>query len=163
MAELEGSMTEVYVQPGEVQLVDKPAIMRTLLGSCVGITFWAPRLGFAALCHPMLPHCPAKAASIGPLAGRRYVDFAIRDVAGQLDSRGLRRGEVQVKLFGGCDVLPVSKESTRPTVGRLNYEAALRVLEKEGFAVSASCLGGNCGVTILFKTDTGEVLVKRLC
>ena len=37
MAELDGSLPEVYVQPGEVQLVDKPAIMRTLLGSCVGI------------------------------------------------------------------------------------------------------------------------------
>jgi chemotaxis protein CheD len=163
MAEPERSLPEVYVQPGEVHLVNGPAIMRTLLGSCVGITFWAPRLGFAALCHPMLPHCPPKAAKNGPSAGRRYVDFAIRDVASQFDSHGVPRGEIQVKLFGGCDVLPVSKQSSRPTVGRLNYEAALRVLEKEGFAVSASCLGGNCGVTILFKTDTGEVLLKRLC
>ncbi len=81
MAEPERSLPEVYVQPGEVHLVNGPAIMRTLLGSCVGITFWAPRLGFAALCHPMLPHCPPKAAKNGPSAGRRYVDFAIRDVA----------------------------------------------------------------------------------
>jgi chemotaxis protein CheD len=163
MAETEGSLPEVYVQPGEVHLVKKPVIMRTLLGSCVGITFWAPRLGCAALCHPMLPHCPAKAEKMGSSTTRRYVDFAIRDVARQFDSLGVPRGEIQVKLFGGCDVLPVPKGSSRPTVGRLNYEAALRVLEKEGFAVSASCLGGNCGVTILFKTDTGEVLLKRLC
>ena len=41
-------------------LVTQPAILRTMLGSCVGVTFLVPRLGVGALCHPMLPRCPAK-------------------------------------------------------------------------------------------------------
>jgi chemotaxis protein CheD len=163
MPEPDAALPEVYVQPGESRTVQEPSMMRTLLGSCVGITFWAPRLGLAALCHPMLPHRPAKADRAGVSTGRRYVDFAIRDLARQFDASGARRGEVQVKLFGGCDVLPVAKKSLRPTVGKLNYESALRVLESEGFSVSASCLGGSCGVTILFNTRTGEVFLKRLC
>jgi len=163
MPEPDATLLEVYIQPGESRMVEEPSLMRTLLGSCVGITFWAPRPGLAAMCHPMLPRRPAKMEKAGAPDGRRYVDFAIRNLAEQLDARGVRRGEVQVKLFGGCDVLPVAKNNLRPTVGRLNYESALRVLESEGFSVSASCLGGNCGVTILFNTSTGEVLLKRLC
>ena len=154
---------EVYVQPGESHLVPQPTVLRTVLGSCVGVTFLVHRLGIGALCHPMLPRCPAnRLAGLGVAVGRRYVDFAIRDMARQLDSLGVVRTEVEVKLFGGGDVLTLADDASRPTVGRLNCESALRVLEEEGFIVSVSSLGGNTGVHIQFKTGTGEVLLRRL-
>jgi chemotaxis protein CheD len=159
---LEPALLEIYVQPGESHLVREPAIMRTVLGSCVGVTFLVPRLGLGALCHPMLPRYPAKPPADSSLAdGRRYVDFAIRDLARQFDALHVRRGEVQVKIFGGGDVLWISEDAARPTVGRLNREAAIKVLEEEGFAVTASSLGGTCGINIQFNTETGEVLLRR--
>lgn len=162
MAETEEVLPEVYLQPGESQLVRKPSILRTLLGSCVGIAFWVPRLGLGALCHPMLPRFPVKqAATLSRSAGRRYVDYAIRDLARQFDSLGARREEVEVKLFGGGDVLLMVNDSARPTVGKLNCEVAIKVLAEEGFAIMASSLGGKRGVNILFNTMTGEVLLKR--
>jgi len=143
-------------------MVSEPAILRTLLGSCVGIAFWAPRLGLGALCHPMLPRFPAKqAVTLSRSAGRRYVDYAIRDLARQFDSLGARREEVEVKIFGGGDVLLMVSDETRPTVGRLNCEVAMEVLKEEGFTVMASSLGGKRGVNIHFNTKTGEVLLKR--
>ena len=158
----ESPFPEVYVQPGESHLVKEPTILRTLLGSCVGIAFRVPRLGLAALCHPMLPHVPAKlVASLTRSAGRRYVDYAIRDLARQFDTLGARREEIEVKLFGGGDVLVVASSSTRPTVGRLNSEVAMKVLAEEGFNVTASSLGGQRGVNIHFNTGTGEVLLQR--
>jgi chemotaxis protein CheD len=164
MDEPEARLPEIYVQPGESHLVKRPAILRTLLGSCVGITCWIPRLGVGALCHPMLPNYPTKRpADSSREAGRRYVDFAIRDLARQFDALGARRNEVGVKLFGGGDVLLVATDSTRPTVGKMNCEVALKVLEEEGFQVVASSLGGNCGVNIHFNTKTGEVLLRRHC
>jgi chemotaxis protein CheD len=154
---------EVYVLPGESHLMSEPAILRTVLGSCVGVTFRIPRLGVAAICHPMLPIHPAAGAKDLSLASsRRYVDFTIRDMARQFDALGAKRGEIEVKLFGGGDVLLVSNEASRPTVGQLNCESALRVLEDEGFHVSASSLGGTSGLHIQFHTGTGEVLLKRL-
>jgi chemotaxis protein CheD len=156
------ALPEVYVQPGEARLVREPSILRTLLGSCIGIAFRIPRLGVAALCHPMLPRCPTRPSTIlSRSAGRRYVDFAIRDLARHFDRMGARRDEVEVKLFGGGDVLLTGKDAARPTVGRLNIEVAMKVLEEEGFAVSASSLGGKRGVNIHFNTQTGEVLLQR--
>ncbi|MDR3750028.1 MAG: chemotaxis protein CheD [Terracidiphilus sp.] len=160
MAKNETGLPEVYLQPGQSHLVRHPAILRTLLGSCVGIAFRAPRVGAGALCHPMLPNSPA---GLSRDAGSRYVDFAIRDLARQFDALDARRSEVEVKLFGGGDVLAIACDASRPTVGRLNCEVALRVLKEEGFSVTASSLGGNCGVNILFNTETGEVLLKRHC
>lgn len=163
MAEGDGGLPEIHVQPGEWRLVSRPSVLRTILGSCVGVTFFVPRLGMGALCHPMLPQCPAKfSAKLTGSGGGRYVDIAIREMARQLERLGMKRGEAQVKLFGGCDVLPVSADAARPTVGRLNAEAALRVLEEEKFAVTASRLGGTVGMHICFRTDSGEVLLRQL-
>jgi chemotaxis protein CheD len=159
----EQSIPEVYVQPGECRMVTVPVILRTVLGSCVGITFQVPRLQIGALCHPMLPQCPVqRMASMNAAAGRRYVDFAIREMARHLDSLGAARAETRVKLFGGADVLSIADAGSRPTVGKLNCEAAMRVLKEEGFTVSASSLGGCSGVHIQFQTATGEVLLRRL-
>lgn len=163
MRALDTALPEVYVQPGESHLVKEPTILRTVLGSCVGIAFRIPRIGIAALCHPMLPSYPLKPPTDRSLAaGRRYVDFAIRDLARQFDSLGASRSEIEVKLFGGGDVLLVVNPASRPTVGSLNCVAALKILEGEGFKVAASSLGGTCGINLLFNTLTGEVLLKRL-
>lgn len=152
---------ELFVQPGESHLVRGRAILRTLLGSCVGVTFWHPRLEIAALCHPMLPHCSGRHADQPVDTGRRYVDFAIRDLASQLLALGARPEETQVKLFGGADVL-TGGGAGRRTVGSLNGEAALRCLRSEGFRIAASRLGGISGLHLTFLTETGEVRVRPL-
>src|ERR1700691_3645113 len=82
MAELELALPEVYLQPGESYLAREPTIIRTILGSCVGVAFWNDRLGIGALCHAQLPKTPKiPIAGLTLAAGRRYVDFAIRDLA----------------------------------------------------------------------------------
>ncbi len=163
MAAPEAPIREIYVQPGESHLVSEPAVLRTLLGSCVGITFQAPRLGVGGLCHPMMPRCPpGKLQKLSTQAARRYVDFAVRNMASQLDALGASRAEVVVKLFGGNDVLTTSVSDPERTIGKMNCEAAVRVLAEEGFTVAASRLGGTTGVYITFDTATGEVLLRRL-
>ena len=163
MATDEDHLPEVYIQPGESCLVREPAILRTILGSCVGVTFWSPRHSAAALCHPMLPACPDD-LDLGSRRsmGRRYVDFTIREVAQQLDALGAPRKDVEVKLFGGANVLAMENRSSRPTVGAQNMKMALRILRDEGFTVSTSSMGGDAGIKIHFNTRTGEVLLHRL-
>jgi chemotaxis protein CheD len=162
--EIEREVSEIYLHPGEAYLARQPAIIRTILGSCVGVTFWNGRIGVGALCHAQLPRCPTNpATALTAEAGRRFVDFAIRDIAREFEELGARRGEVQVKLFGGADVLVVSEEAARrPTVGRLNYEAAIEVAQAAGLQVIAASVGGRSGLHIRFDTRTGEVLLRRL-
>ena len=163
MLELEASLAEVYLQPGELYLARSPVMIRTILGSCVGATFWSARLGVGALCHAQLPRSPIPSAGLSVAQGGRYVDFSIRYLVRKFDELGVRRSELQVKLFGGGDVLLVSEiPSLRPTVGKLNCEAALEVLRSEHLEVMASSLGGTVGLNIQFHTGTGEVRLRRL-
>jgi chemotaxis protein CheD len=164
MYEIDSEVAEIYLNPGESYLARKPAIIRTILGSCVGVTFWSGRLGIGALTHSQLPRCPANSpATLDRAGGRRYVDFAIRELTRQFDDLGARRAELEVKLFGGADVLLVTDAaSTKPTVGKLNCEAAIEVVEAEGLRVVASSLGGTSGLNIRFDTRTGEVRLRRL-
>jgi len=160
MAEIEIEIPEFYLQPGEVRLARSPAILKTVLGSCVGVTFWSPRLGIGALCHGVLPRCPPGTREA---EGYRYVDFAITDLARQFESFGALRGEVQIKVFGGADVLPVNSGlSWKATVGHQNWHTALEVLREQNFTILASDLGGSVGRTIQFHTGSGEVLLRRL-
>jgi chemotaxis protein CheD len=157
-------LPDLDLQPGELYLARSPAILRTILGSCVGVTFWSAQLGAGALCHGVLPRCPGVLPAGFSLSdGHRFVDFSIRYLAQQFDNLGAHRHQIEVKVFGGADVLPVSRCSRhKPTVGALNCTAALEVLEEKGFTVSASDLGGIRGRRIHFHTGTGEVLLHRL-
>jgi chemotaxis protein CheD len=160
MIEIVSELPEVYLQPGEFFLARSPSILKTVLGSCVGITFHIPRLGIGALCHGILPRSPKGTQAA---EGYRYVDYAIRDLARQFDASGAARSEVQVKAFGGGDVIPgLFGLSKTGTVGFQNWGAALEVLEEEGFKVIAQDLGDTVGRVIQFHTGTGEVLVRRL-
>lgn len=163
METVEEVLPEVYIQPGDSKLSQDPVLFRTVLGSCVGVIFWAPRQGYGAICHPMLPEIPK--GQMGQMCEKqscRYVDFAIRDMARRFDGLGIPRHELRLKLFGGGDVLMVANANTRPTVGKLNCEVALRVAEEEGLGIVASSLGGTTGLHIQFYSGSGEVLLRRL-
>jgi chemotaxis protein CheD len=157
-------LPDLNLQPGELYLARGPAILRTILGSCVGATFWSRRLCAGALCHGVLPLCPAVwPAGFTPTDGHRYVDYSIRYLVQQFENLGARRDELEVKLFGGGDVLPCSTGIRgKLTVGALNCQVALEVATAEGLNVTASDLGGTRGRRIHFHTGTGEVLLHRL-
>ena len=112
------------------------------------------------MCHGVLPRCPHVT---GGAEDHRYVDFCIRHLARQFDALGTRRQELEIKIFGGADVLPVSGgKDPKPTIGAQNSRIALEVLAEEGFRPLTADLGGVRGRTIQFHTGTGEVLVYRL-
>jgi chemotaxis protein CheD len=161
MTESAAPLPDLNLQPGELYLAREPAILRTILGSCVSVTFWSPRLGAGALCHGVLPRCP----ELAPLraSGYRYVDYSIRYLTQQFDALGARRDEIEIKLFGGADVLPLlSERAGRPTVGSMNCSVAVEVLAEQGLTAIACDLGGTRGRRIHFHTGTGEVLVQKL-
>lgn len=164
MLKIDSEVADVFLHPGESYLAREPAIIQTILGSCVGVTFWSKKLGVGALTHSQLPKDPTKSsAHLSLVPCHRYVDSSIRDIARQFDALGAVRRELEVKLFGGGDVLLVSEAAlARPTIGKLNCDAALEVLLAEGFHVAASSLGGKSGLKLRFDTRTGEVHIRRL-
>jgi chemotaxis protein CheD len=159
-----GDLPGLTLQPGELYIARTPMLLQTILGSCVGVTFWSARLGAGAMCHGVLPRWRESYRAGADVAEQhRYVDLSILYLARQFDALGADRREIEVKVFGGADVLPImASRANILTVGALNCQVALEVLEQEDFRVMASDLRGSRGRRIHFHTGTGEVMVHRL-
>jgi chemotaxis protein CheD len=119
MLELNSKLRENYLEPGELHIAREPAIIRTALGACIGITFWSAKLRVGALPHPLLPYCPTDLTAEKRLVtGRRYVDFSIRHLAWQFDQLDVSRRQVHVKVFGGAEVVGIGA-AAKPAVGTI--------------------------------------------
>jgi chemotaxis protein CheD len=155
----------ISLKPGDIYFSDKPALISTLLGSCVSVTMFSRRLGAGAICHGLLPSCKGKKPCEGDefcSEGMRYVDCSIMRMLDWFAQIGVARGEIDVKVFGGSDMLSGPESATKATVGQQNISMAFQVIEKENLRIAASDVGGGRGRKIIFSTHTGEVLLKRL-
>ena len=148
-------LEEIYLKPGELTVAERPALVSTVLGSCVAVTLFTPRLGVGAICHAMLPEARGETSF-------KFVDTSLQHMLGRFDRLGVTRRELVVKLFGGADMFELLQPSKTGSVGRQNIEIATRLLRQAGLPLKAADTGGRQGRKLLFYTHTGEVLLKRL-
>jgi chemotaxis protein CheD len=152
----ETELPVLFLKPGEMYFGETPALVTTVLGSCVAIILYNRRFRLGAVCHSMLP------AGTCDDEGFKYLNCAIHEMLDRFLARGIGSTEIEAKLFGGGDVLMTKGgNGSNKTVGRQNIETALELVKREGLKLTSCDLGGGSGRKILFYTDTGEVLLKR--
>ena len=154
----------VYLKPGEMFFSTTPSLIVTVLGSCLSVTMYNPRLAIGAICHGILAHCDKHVENCdGCLEPFKYVDCSIREMLKAFRQFNVKARDVEIKIFGGADMFgkrPVRKGID--SVGRQNIKAARQVFKREGLATLSADTGGRQGRKIFFFTQTGEVLLKRL-
>jgi chemotaxis protein CheD len=154
----------IYLRPGEMHVTKRPKIIMTVLGSCLSVTMFDRRRGLGGICHGLLPQCSGRKTCDGEcLDGFRYVDCTILQMIQLFDRYGVPRSEIEVKCFGGADMF-IGKNTRKDlvSIGRKNIIAAEKMLRSEGLTLRVKDVGGTRGRKILFNTQTGEVLLKRL-
>jgi len=149
---------EVFLQPGEFYFGDGLTRIRTLLGSCVAVTFWHPRLRAGAMSHCMLPERPRRAKG-DPLDGR-YADDAMLLAVAEIVRAGTRPAEYQVKIFGGGRMFGAAK-ANGVDIAQRNVDAARALVKRHGFRASAEDLGGEGHRNVILDLWSGDVWVKR--
>ena len=154
---------EIFLQPGEFWFGDRDTRIRTLLGSCVSITMWHPRLRIGGMCHFMLPERGARAHADG-LDGR-YAGDAIELFLRELRAAHTRPQDYQVKLFGGGRMFRSRHAADGPAaldVGTRNVEAARTLLRTHGFRVRAAHVEGEGHRNLIFDIGSGEVWLRHV-
>ncbi len=155
---------ELFLRPGELFFCCEPSLVTTVLGSCVAVTLFNPRLRAGAICHALLAD-PGKSA-VAPKDHPepfKYVSLAIPAMLEMFRSLGVRVEETEVKLFGGANVLMNSREAwPEQGIGAVNVQRAQKLLIASNLRVSRSHVGGVLGRKLIFNTATGEVLLKQL-
>ncbi len=147
---------EVFLQPGQY-FVGSGCRIRTLLGSCVSITLWHPRLRVGAMSHFLLW---SRRRGDGPLDGR-YGNEVLPLMLERLATLGVRPAECQGKLFGGGEMFPAQQQGAEG-VGQRNGSAARELLQQHGITLVSESLFGVGHRQIVFDLDTGEVWVRQV-
>ncbi|MHC1791148.1 chemotaxis protein CheD [Solidesulfovibrio sp.] len=147
-----------FLNVAQAILVDSPTMAHTVLGSCVSVTFFAPRHHLAAMFHALLPRACDYRLHGADATPYKFVDTAIRRLVGKFNRRGVALTEIECKVFGGASALFAEEIS----VGRKNVEVAFATLSDIGLRVAASNVGGEAGRKIVFSTSTGEIFVRLL-
>jgi chemotaxis protein CheD len=154
----------LYLKPGETYFSAEPAVVVTVLGSCLTVTMFHRRRGLGAICHCLLPNCSVQKECRGDCLERlKYVDCSIPRMVRFFDRYKVQHNEIEVKCFGGADMF--TRQIERPgvvSIGRQNIITAEKALRAEGLKLNAKDVGGLQGRKIFFYTHTGEVLLKRL-
>lgn len=152
-----GAAPDVFLKPGEFHFGTGGGIS-TVLGSCVSITVWHPRLHCGGMCHFLLPtRC---ASGPGDQAGL-YADGATELFARAMARQGARPGEYQAKMFGGANMFPDIHAASEGDVGAKNIAAGRRLAQALGLHLLAEDVGGNGHRRIVLDLASGDVWVRR--
>jgi chemotaxis protein CheD len=114
----------------------------------------------AAMCHCLLAKRPNEKPSIQKGSSYAYMDLALEEMLKFFRRAGIFPAQLEVKLFGGADVLEVL--AGPESVGRQNIHFAQRLIAHHGLRLVASDVGGQVGRNILFTTHTGGVRVQKM-
>jgi len=99
---------EIFLTPGEFRFETGSTRLRTILGSCVAITWWHPIHKIGGMCHFMLPSRVRKTTELDG----KYADEAFELFLLNAKNFRTRPEDYQMKLFGGGQMFPGQRRSS---------------------------------------------------
>jgi chemotaxis protein methyltransferase CheR len=151
----ETSLRAETIHIGDVFASREPAIVRTVLGSCVSVCLFDPDRRIGGMNHFMLPESP----SPSPLPSR-YGVHAMELLINEVMKLGGDRRRLEAKLVGGANVL--RKGGASFGIGDQNVEFAQSFLARERIPVVAERVGGDQPFQVAFHTHSGRVRLRTL-
>jgi len=151
----------VQVRMAEMKVVkcsrERPAVLKTTLGSCVGIILADRENEVFGLAHVMLPEKMPNDETLG-----KYADSAVPALVSLMEHRaGGANGKLEAYLVGGASMFETGG-GAMTDIGNRNVEAAHQAVRKLKIPVIFDDTGGNCGRTVLFDCGRAELNVKTL-
>lgn len=147
-----GNMLVVGV--GDLKITRAPKILKTSLGSCIGIVLYDSIRKVGGLLHIMLPKCKDRDSKLS-----KYADTGIPLLVDLMVNRAKsNKNALTAKIFGGAKMFNVNSEMF--DIGKLNAIETKRILESMGIRIVASKIGGTKGHQISLNTETGIVQSK---
>jgi len=139
-----------FLYPSTLYASSSPALVTTILGSCVAVCMFDPTLKIGGINHYMLPLWNGHG-----LASPKYGNIANEKLLEKLYSLGSKHGNIVAKVFGGGEV--IDNTIKHFNIGERNIIIAFEMLERLKLPVLAKSVGGKLGRRIEFNTSTGEI------
>ena len=144
----------ITVGVGDLKVAMSPKIIKTSLGSCIGVVLYDNIKNVGGLLHLMLPKRndrEGKASKYADTGIPLLVDVMVK-------TAGANKSVLTAKIFGGAKMFNVNSELF--DIGRSNAIESKMILDKMGIKIVASKVGGTKGYQIKLDTETGIVQSK---
>lgn len=148
-------MNKIYLKIGDIAISNGPAILETVLGSCVSICLWDETMKLAGMNHYMLPDLMEEMER-----PERFGPSSINKLLREITAAGSDSGRLKAKIFGGGNV--VRELSSGFEIGKKNVEIAREMLADQNIPVISEYTGNEFGLKVVFHSETGRVFVKKL-
>lgn len=144
--------TVVKLHTGDYYATSTPGEMIiTILGSCIAACIRDPGMGVGGMNHFLLP------GDENSEENTRYGAFAMEKLINEILKLGGRRDKLEVKLFGGGNVINNSS-----MIGEKNTNFVRQYVKDEGLRIASEHLGGTQPRRVHYYPETGKVMMRLL-
>jgi chemotaxis protein CheD len=143
----------VYLYPGALWAGQEPAVITTVLGSCVSVCLWSRTV--AGINHFILPWG-------GSTPSARFGNHALPMLLDNLRELSADTRDLYAAIFGGASLLGGRNSSGPVPLGRRNLIEAREFLARHEIPVVREDVGGDKGRKLTFRTFDGTTIVRKL-
>jgi chemotaxis protein CheD len=137
---------------GQIVTVAKPELAQAVLGSCIGLTLYHPRIRTGTLAHIVLPDSRGRSGPPG-----KFADTAIPHMVDLLLAEGANKHGITAKMVGGASMFA----ATGPMqVGSENAVAVKSLLSEMGIGLVGENIGGQKGRRVAFDPTDGSLTIE---
>ncbi len=153
-----------FLHPGQFYVTRRPAVISTLLGSCVSVCLYDPVARIIGMNHFLLATRHPSSEPVLQSEAGRYGLGAMELLINGMLKQGARREHLRAKAFGGGNVLAtrLREMPDRFSIGKINIEFVQRFLQNDGIPLVAHNLGGDFGRQIRFESSDFSVYMRRV-
>lgn len=127
----------------------------TLLGSCVAVCLFDPKLRIGGMNHFLLPSSSRSSSDVDVILNG---DYSMEVLVNALLNKGAQKSRLVAKAFGGGTII----SSIKMAIGERNSSFAKEWLEREGIPLLASDFNGPWSRKVVFVPQTGDAFCRRI-
>lgn len=156
-------LRKVVLHPGDHYATKDPALLCTLLGSCVAACLYDSVAQVAGMNHFLLANRRyAKNMPLSVTDAGRYGVHAMELLINDMLRLGADKRRIKAKVFGAGSVIDSMCNDNFLCVGDVNERFIREFLKMENIELAAEDLGGSQGRVIRFRTDNYAVYRKYI-
>ncbi len=148
----------INIGVAQVRTGSKPAVLRTILGSCIGICIYDRIKKIGGLAHILLP-TDASSSRKGN-SPEKYADTAIPLLVERLIRDGAKKEYLSAKIAGGASMFKFDTNASLGLIGEKNVEETKKALGRIGIPILEQDTGGSAGRVLNFYLEDGRLKVK---
>jgi chemotaxis protein CheD len=145
---------ETTVGMGQIAAGRESERLKAVLGSCIGLALYHPRLKAAAMAHIVLPDSAQRVCTPG-----KFADTAIPCMLEMLRKLGAPVPGLTAKLSGGANMFGGNGPLQ---IGTANTEAVVRALRIAGIRIAGQDVGGTVGRRVVFDCSSGQMIIEQV-